>query len=221
MQSPCQPRISGGFLQPIEPIKKTGINPANTLAINTSQETPPMSRAISNSLPLKTARAFGLGVSLVLVSGCQMGLGQMLTSSKSPQEITSQAQARELSQTKKLLDVTTVKSVPVPTISAVGYSVISSQPGKTLNQKRLMAIRAARMDAMRILTEQIHGLSVQSETQLSENVLQSDTMRASIAGVIRGARTVKIEPKGGDTYSVHLEIDRATIAQVLKAHRGF
>ncbi|WP_298676231.1 LPP20 family lipoprotein [uncultured Lentibacter sp.] len=180
-----------------------------------------MSRAISNSLPLKTARALGLGVSLVLVSGCQMGLGQMLTSSKSPQEITSQAQARELSQTKKLLDVTTVKSVPVPTISAVGYSVISSQPGKTLNQKRLMAIRAARMDAMRILTEQIHGLSVQSETQLSENVLQSDTMRASIAGVIRGARTVKIEPKGGDTYSVHLEIDRATIAQVLKAHRGF
>ncbi|ALI54098.1 hypothetical protein IMCC12053_148 [Celeribacter marinus] len=77
------------------------------------------------------------------------------------------------------------------------------------------------MDAMRALAEQIHGLTIESETQLSESVLQSDTMRASVAGAIRGARTVKIEPKGADTYAVHLEIDRATVAQVLKAHRRF
>ena len=37
----------------------------------------------------------------------------------------------------------------VPTISAMGYAVVSSQPGRSANQKRLMAIRSARMAAMR------------------------------------------------------------------------
>ena len=45
----------------------------------------------------------------------------------------------------------------VPTISAMGYAVVSSQPGRSANQKRLMAIRSARMATMRDLAEQIHG----------------------------------------------------------------
>jgi hypothetical protein len=81
-----------------------------------------------------------------------------------------------------------------------------------------MAIRAARMDAMRMLTEQVHGLTVQGDTQVSENVVQSDVFRASLAGLIAGARTVKIEPKSSDTYAVTLEIDRGTIRQLLRAN---
>ena len=88
--------------------------------------------------------------------------------------------------------ITVVKTISAPTmsaptISAVGYASIASQPGKNLNQRRLMAIRAARMDAMRTLTEQIHGITIKSETQLSENILQSETLRASVDGVVRGA----------------------------------
>ena len=37
----------------------------------------------------------------------------------------------------------------IPTLSAIGYAVVSSQPGRTDAQKRLMAIRSARMAAMR------------------------------------------------------------------------
>ena len=48
----------------------------------------------------------------------------------------------------------------IPTLSAVGYAVVSSQPGRTDAQKRLMAIRSARMAAMRELAEQIHGIPV-------------------------------------------------------------
>ena len=84
-----------------------------------------------------------------------------------------------------------------------------------------MAIRAARMDAMRMLTEQVHGLTVQGDTQVSENVVQTDVFRASLAGLIAGARTVKIEPKGADTYAVTLEIDRGTVRQLLRANRGW
>ena len=46
----------------------------------------------------------------------------------------------------------------IPTLSAVGYAVVSSQPGRTDAQKRLMAIRSARMAAMRELAEQIRNV---------------------------------------------------------------
>ena len=160
-------------------------------------------------------------VAALAVSGCQMTLDGMLAPNppKTHQQVASESNARQLAHTKQVLDVSTVATVAPPTISAVGYSVISSQPGKTLNQRRLMAIRAARMDAMRILTEQIHGLSIEGETELSEQVVLSDTLRATVTGAIRGARTVKIEPKGADTYSVELEMDRATIDQIFRAYR--
>ena len=48
----------------------------------------------------------------------------------------------------------------IPTLTAVGYAVVSSQPGRTQAQKRLMAIRSSRMSAMRELAEQIHGIQV-------------------------------------------------------------
>ena len=35
----------------------------------------------------------------------------------------------------------------IPTLTAVGYAVVSSQPGRTQAQKRLMAIRSSRMSA--------------------------------------------------------------------------
>ena len=160
--------------------------------------------------------AFGLAA--FLISGCNMySQPPMLAPTASHSDL----QAKELSEVKHALAVTEIKAQPVPTISATGYAVISSQPGKTLNQRRLMAIRAARMDAMRALTEQIHGLTVQGNTQVSESTLKSDTVTTQVNGVIRGARTVKIEPKGKDNYSVVLEIDRATIAQILKSTRRF
>ena len=60
----------------------------------------------------------------------------------------------------------------VPTITAVGFSSIAIQPSKSLNQRRLMAIRA-KLDAYRSLTEQIHGIYIQGETTVGEAVLTS------------------------------------------------
>jgi hypothetical protein len=82
-----------------------------------------------------------------------------------------------------------------------------------------MAIRAARMDAMRALAEQIHGLQVDSRTTMAEAVVQSDTLRATVSGVIRGARTIRIEPQSSDVYEVVLEVDHAMIAHMLRIAR--
>ena len=107
----------------------------------------------------------------------------------------------------------------IPTLSAVGYAVVSSQPGRTDAQKRLMAIRSARMAAMRELAEQIHGIQVDSNTTVIDLMVQNDTFRAVVRGVIRGAKTVRINPTGEDTYETVLEIDRDMMLMMLKSAR--
>ena len=108
----------------------------------------------------------------------------------------------------------------IPTITAVGYAVVSTQPGKNVAQKRLMAIRAARMAAMRELAEQIHGLKVDSRTTVIDLVTQNDTFRTMVQGTIRGAKTVRINPTGDDTYETVLEIDRQIMLLLLREARS-
>ena len=50
-------------------------------------------------------------------------------------------------------------------------------------------------------------------------IIQNDTLRATVEGTIRGARTVRINPVGSDTYEVVLELDRDMIAHIMKAAR--
>lgn len=129
----------------------------------------------------------------------------------------------EASQTQTIVDLKDVldaNAENIPTLTAVGYAVTSSQPGRSDAQKRLMAIRSARMAAMRDLAEQIHGLQVDSSTTVIDLVVQNDTFRGMVAGTIRGARTVRINPTGTDTYEVVLEIDRETIGYLLKTARS-
>lgn len=107
----------------------------------------------------------------------------------------------------------------VPTVTAVGFSSIAIQPSKSLNQRRLMAMRAAKLDAYRSLTEQIHGIYIQGETTVGEAILTSDKLGAALRGTVMGARTVKIEPTGSDTYQVELSISQTHINRLLKSYR--
>ena len=91
----------------------------------------------------------------------------------------------------------------------IGYAPVSTQPGADLNQKRLMAIRASRLAAMRDLAEQIYGLKIEGATTSVDSKVDSDAFRASVRGVVAGARTVKIGPKGPDSYETVLQIDPA------------
>jgi hypothetical protein len=127
----------------------------------------------------------------------------------------------DLEQTRQVLQVIPSAAQTVPTLQGVGYAVVSAQNGKSLTHRRLMAIRVARLEAMRELTEKIHGLRLSASTSVADAIIQSDTLRSTVDGTIRGARTVRIEPKGSDTYEVILEIDREMIETLLRgARRG-
>ena len=123
------------------------------------------------------------------------------------------APTNQLNKTKELLDGA---SITFPTLTATGYAVVSTQPGQNVEQRRLMAIRAARMSAMRELAEQIHGLKVDSNTTVIDLMVQNDTFRGIVSGVIRGARTVRINPTGTDTYETVLEIDQDMVAYLFR-----
>ena len=51
---------------------------------------------------------------------------------------------------------------------------------------------------------------------LDDLVTQNDTFRAMVKGTIRGARTVRINPTGEDTYETVLEIDQDMVAYLFR-----
>lgn len=109
---------------------------------------------------------------------------------------------------------------PVIALTGRGFSQVAGQPGATLNERRLLAMRAARLEAMRDLTEQIHGIRISSDSLLRDAVLRNDSLAAHVQGTLRGARSVSIEPRGEDGYAVVLELDADTVAYVLRAVRA-
>ena len=172
---------------------------------------------------MKTILSF-LATSMLLLSGCSnnmTGLGfpySIASNQEKIQKIDLPEQGQDvIKATEEILNASVQK---IPTITAVGYAVVSTQPGKNIAQKRLMAIRAARMAAMRELAEQIHGLRVDSSTTVIDLVTQNDTFRTMVQGTIRGAKTVRINPAGDDTYETVLEVDREIMLLLLREARS-
>lgn len=106
------------------------------------------------------------------------------------------------------------------TLTATGYAVISVQNHRNPAQQRLMAIRASKLDAYRALTEQVYGQQLDATTTVADMMVQSDTFRAKVEGVIYGAVLVSITPAGDDTYETTLSLDRAVVQDLRALYLG-
>ena len=95
------------------------------------------------------------------------------------------------------------------TIRATGYAVINLQASDLPEQRRLLAIRASRLDAYRSLAEQVYGQFIDSSSTVNDLVLSNDSFRARVQGVIYGAELESITPVGADTYEVTLSLRRS------------
>lgn len=99
-------------------------------------------------------------------------------------------------------------------MTATGYAVVSVQNHRLPAQQRLLAIRASKLDAYRALTEQVYGQYLDATTTVADMVVQSDSFRARVEGVIYGATLVSITPVGDDTYETTLSLESAVVDDI-------
>ena len=153
--------------------------------------------------------------SIIALSGC----GHLMTSNNSKFQTETDTKPSIISPAEMVATTDDTPTSSLNSVREIFDAVVSSQPGQSDSQRRLMAIRSARMAAMRDLAEQIHGLQVDSSTTVIDLMVQNDTFRGVVSGTIRGARTVRINPTGADTYEIVLEIDREMINYLINSGR--
>lgn len=104
----------------------------------------------------------------------------------------------------------TVAPTTFPKFTAIGYAPLATQPAKEQSQRVLMAMQASKIVAYRELAEQVYGQKITASSSVSEWMLTDDNIKASVTGVIRGAKVVKSYP-AGDHYVTELELDFAQV----------
>ena len=158
--------------------------------------------------------------SMALLSGCSL-TPLNSSSSVSLEEVFSPSKASLSIPAAVEKPATTVTLVERrESLTATGYAVISIQNHRLPAQQRLLAIRAAKLDAYRSLTEQVYGLKVDATATVADMVVQNDTFRSRVEGVIHGATLVSITPTGDDTYETTLSLDRAVVQDLRALYLG-
>ncbi len=107
-------------------------------------------------------------------------------------------------------DATTQTSPAVASprkITAIGHGSSGNYGQYGAGQQRLMATRAAQVDAYRNLVERVHGFQVSGATAVSAFATQSDTVRSYVDAYIRGARLVGVTAGPDGTYEATVELD--------------
>lgn len=101
-------------------------------------------------------------------------------------------------------------------VGATGYGA----PPKNYypeGQRRLMTIRASKIDAYRALAEVVGGLHIWGGTTISAMVVERDRYRVFVDTYVRGARIVSVAGDKDGTYqtSVEMEVDQRFLWQVM------
>ena len=91
-------------------------------------------------------------------------------------------------------------------IVVVGFASVTAQSGGDLAQRRVQAARAAKLDAYRNLAEQIYGVQFSSQSLVEDGQVHQDLIQTRIAGAIRGAELVSVEPLGADSYQATVRL---------------
>jgi len=103
-----------------------------------------------------------------------------------------------------------VPSAPVADyVRAKGYGIEPQDPSMTSAEKALMARRAAKVDALRNLAEQVRGVRITSDSYVRDFITQSDEIKARVNTFIQGARVVSERqmPDGSDEVDVEAELE--------------
>jgi hypothetical protein len=105
-----------------------------------------------------------------------------------------------------------VRETPPPTAEWVPVTIRATGSGApppsaiSPAQARLMAERAAKLDAYRNLLEQAYGVQITSHSTVKDFVLQNDTIRSRVDAFIKGARVVDTRHLSDGSVEVEMEL---------------
>lgn len=88
--------------------------------------------------------------------------------------------------------------------------------GKPAAQGKLMAKRAAELDARRALLEQVKGTKIDSTTYVRDYIAQNDSIRSDVDGLVKGAQIVATRFMDDGTCEVDIKIDMKKVKRLIK-----
>ncbi len=112
--------------------------------------------------------------------------------------------------------VVTAPSWAGRTVRATGSGI--PPEGKTGTEARLMAERAAKVDAYRNLTELVYGVRIDAATTVEDFVTQRDEIKATVSTFIRGAKVVDTRYLNDGSIEVELELPLSGVWACIKGH---
>ncbi len=92
-------------------------------------------------------------------------------------------------------------------VRAKGYGIEPQDASMTSAEKALMAKRAAKVDALRNLAEQVRGVRITSDSYVRDFITQSDEIRARVNTFIQGAKVVSERQMPDGSYEVEVEAE--------------
>jgi len=104
-----------------------------------------------------------------------------------------------------------VDPVAPMTLRVVGYGA-PDERNKNLSavQRRLLAIRASKVDAYRAMAERVYGMNVMGSSTVRDMVMQNDRFRTYVETYMYGARVVSADvmPDGSVETMLEMNIDQ-------------
>lgn len=89
-------------------------------------------------------------------------------------------------------------------MTAIGYGYFPA--GMPVGRAKLMARRAAIVDAQRNLVEIIKGTAVDAETSMENYLVTSDIVKTKVNGMVTGARIVAEKVDADGSYEITMEV---------------
>ncbi|MDX9767007.1 MAG: LPP20 family lipoprotein [Ectothiorhodospiraceae bacterium] len=91
-------------------------------------------------------------------------------------------------------------------IRVSGHGSVPENREYSEGQRRLLAMRASRLDAYRALTEQIYGVRVSGNSTVRDMAIHSDLFRTYLDAFVRGARVLSVTAYPDGVYETELEV---------------
>ena len=109
--------------------------------------------------------------------------------------------------------VSVAAAVCVMAVSSVTMAATDISSGKIVvegiggaGQSVSNGYTAAKVDAYRLIAEEVHGVQIDSDTTVENSILTSDIIKTKVNGVIKGAKVVSRSVDGNGYYHVVMEL---------------